>query len=47
MAPVDNSPVDPNAPLQKKPISYKNLALGASKSHSCYIPATQHDACCI
>jgi hypothetical protein len=32
MAPIDNTPVDPNAPVQKKPISYKNLLLGASKS---------------
>ncbi|KAI9487447.1 MAG: mitochondrial carrier domain-containing protein [Benjaminiella poitrasii] len=30
MAPIDNTPVDPNAPLKKKPISYKNLLLGAS-----------------
>ncbi|KAJ8664075.1 hypothetical protein O0I10_000353 [Lichtheimia ornata] len=30
MAPIDNSPADPNTPLQKKPISYKNLALGAT-----------------
>ncbi|KAI8990845.1 mitochondrial carrier domain-containing protein [Mycotypha africana] len=30
MAPIDSTPVDPNAPLQKKPISYKNLLLGAS-----------------
>ncbi|KAG2223941.1 hypothetical protein INT45_009393 [Circinella minor] len=30
MAPVDTTPVDPNAPLKKKPVSYKNLALGAA-----------------
>ena len=29
MAPIDTTPVDPNAPLKKKPVSYKNLALGA------------------
>jgi hypothetical protein len=31
MAPIDNTPVDPNAPLKKKPVSYKNLLLGACK----------------
>jgi hypothetical protein len=31
MAPIDSTPVDPNAPLKKKSVSYKNLALGASK----------------
>ncbi|KAI8388840.1 mitochondrial carrier domain-containing protein [Radiomyces spectabilis] len=30
MAPIDSAPVDPNAPLKKKPISYANLALGAT-----------------
>lgn len=34
MAPLDSAPADPNAPLQKKPISYKNLALGASMFYS-------------
>ncbi|KAJ3042901.1 Mitochondrial DNA replication protein yhm2 [Rhizophlyctis rosea] len=29
MGAIDTTPVDPNAPLQKKPISYLNLALGA------------------
>lgn len=45
MAPIDNSPADPNAPLQKKPISYKNLALGASKYIINVIspPPLQHD----
>lgn len=32
MAPINSTPVDPNAPLKKKPVSYKNLALGACKS---------------
>lgn len=31
MAPIDTTPVDPNAPLKKKPVSYKNLLLGACK----------------
>jgi hypothetical protein len=26
---IDNTPIDPNAPIQKKPISFINLALGA------------------
>ncbi|KAI9493056.1 mitochondrial carrier domain-containing protein [Zychaea mexicana] len=30
MAPIDSAPIDPNAPLKKKPVSYKNLALGAA-----------------
>ncbi|GAA5805041.1 mitochondrial carrier domain-containing protein [Helicostylum pulchrum] len=30
MAPIDTTPVDPNAPLKKKPVSYKNLLLGAT-----------------
>ncbi|CEG65275.1 hypothetical protein CU097_004489 [Rhizopus azygosporus] len=30
MAPVVTAPVDPNAPVEKKPISFKNLLLGAS-----------------
>lgn len=31
MAPVDTTPLDPNAPVEKKAVSYKNLLLGASK----------------
>lgn len=31
MSPINNTPIDPNAPLKKKPVSYKNLLLGASK----------------
>ncbi|KAI8380479.1 mitochondrial carrier domain-containing protein [Choanephora cucurbitarum] len=30
MAPIAALPIDPNAPLKKKPISYKNLLLGAT-----------------
>ncbi|KAF7727300.1 hypothetical protein EC973_007816 [Apophysomyces ossiformis] len=30
MAPINTAPVDPNAPLKKKPISYTNLLLGAT-----------------
>ncbi|KAI9246903.1 mitochondrial carrier domain-containing protein [Phascolomyces articulosus] len=30
MAPISNEPVDPNAPIKRKPISYNNLLLGAS-----------------
>ncbi|KAG0171896.1 hypothetical protein DFQ28_003805 [Apophysomyces sp. BC1034] len=30
MAPIESGPIDPNAPLQKKPISYSNLLLGAT-----------------
>ncbi|KAJ3039914.1 Mitochondrial DNA replication protein yhm2, partial [Rhizoclosmatium hyalinum] len=27
---IDTTPVDPNAPLKKKPISFQNLAIGAA-----------------
>ena len=29
MAVIDTSPVDPSAPLAKKPVSFSNLAIGA------------------
>ena len=31
MAPISSEPVDLNAPIKRKPVSYNNLLLGASK----------------
>lgn len=31
MSPIDTTPINPNEPLKRKPVSYKNLLLGASK----------------